>query len=393
VRVGISFKSKFLDIDKISYLKKKSLLQQEKRRDISYFKASNKICSTFKAEVSDLRYICEQLKNAFERYEPLVQSESPENKINLEQAVLEVFVEEYYPIINNLMNKIALLVKDKDKDKDKDKYLDDIYKEYFRHHLLDLFLTAPFINRSYKKPLGYAGDYEMMNMLYQNQYEGKTLFGKFLNGHIWQSPASQAVRNRVPYLVNKMLMILSDSTPKIGASITSIGCGPAKEVQEFILHGIEADNCEFNLIDAERSALRYCQDKVLEAKHSRGVGTKIKILNKSVAEILRNKNNPLSAKQDLIYSVGLFDYLSADLCISLIRIFYENLKPNGTLIIGNFDPSNETRNYMEYAMEWHLIYRNGQDMLDLASSLTDKAECFVEKEATKTNNFLVVKKG
>jgi hypothetical protein len=37
--------------------------------------------------------------------------------------------------------------------------------EYFRKKLYDLIYQAPFANRTFHKPLGYAGDYEMMNIM------------------------------------------------------------------------------------------------------------------------------------------------------------------------------------------------------------------------------------
>ena len=44
-----------------------------------------------------------------------------------------------------------------------------------------LLLSSPFLYRAYQKPLGYAGDYEMVNMIARDPYEGGSLFAKVVN--------------------------------------------------------------------------------------------------------------------------------------------------------------------------------------------------------------------
>ena len=39
------------------------------------------------------------------------------------------------------------------------------HEAYLRRHLHPLLLCSPFAYRTYQKPLGYAGDYEMVNMI------------------------------------------------------------------------------------------------------------------------------------------------------------------------------------------------------------------------------------
>ena len=41
----------------------------------------------------------------------------------------------------------------------------DIHRVYVQRDLHPLMLRSPFLHRSYVKPLGYAGDYEMVNMM------------------------------------------------------------------------------------------------------------------------------------------------------------------------------------------------------------------------------------
>jgi hypothetical protein len=67
--------------------------------------------------------------------------------------------------------------------------------------LLHSFLKeSPFLRRALEKPLGYAGDFEMMNMLYRDPWEGKTALGRALNVCFTNEPAAIANKNRIAYL-------------------------------------------------------------------------------------------------------------------------------------------------------------------------------------------------
>jgi extracellular factor (EF) 3-hydroxypalmitic acid methyl ester biosynthesis protein len=48
---------------------------------------------------------------------------------------------------------------------------------------------------------------------------------------------------------------------------------------------------------------------------------------------------------------------------------YELLVPGGQMVIGNFHPDNPNKLYMEYWVDWILIYRTEQEFKDLANNL------------------------
>lgn len=56
-----------------------------------------------------------------------------------------------------------------------------VHKSYVRRQLHPIVLCSPFLFRTFTKPLGYAGDYEMMNMMLRDPYEGSSAFAKILN--------------------------------------------------------------------------------------------------------------------------------------------------------------------------------------------------------------------
>jgi chemotaxis methyl-accepting protein methylase len=71
---------------------------------------------------------------------------------------------------------------------------------------------------------------------------------------------------------------------------------------------------------------------------------------------------------DLIYSAGLFDYLTDRTAASLIEVLVAKLRPGGRLVLGNYTPANDGRGYMEGMMDWRLIYRHEEDLVRLAKT-------------------------
>src|SRR5665811_661214 len=78
------------------------------------------------------------------------------------------------------------------------------HRAYGRRQIHPLVLCAPFVYRTFQKPLGYAGDYEMVRMILRDPYEGSSLFAKMVNFYFWGQAPAEAHRNRIKYLTEKI---------------------------------------------------------------------------------------------------------------------------------------------------------------------------------------------
>jgi hypothetical protein len=97
--------------------------------------------------------------------------------------------------------------------------------------------------------------------------------------------------------------------------------------------------------------------------------------------------------RQLIYSAGLFDYLSDRSFTALLGALHEALAPGGQMLVGNVDVSNPTRYFMEYFAEWFLIHRSRNQLLDKARLLRPAPTVSrVESEPLGVNLFLVLEK-
>ncbi len=74
-------------------------------------------------------------------------------------------------------------------------------------------------------------------------------------------------------------------------------------------------------------------------------------------------------KYDLVYSTGLFDYLDATTGRRLLRTMFDLLRPGGQVVVANFLPGIRDLGYMEVFMDWQLVYRTRQEMIDITMEI------------------------
>ncbi len=264
------------------------------------------------------------------------------------------------------------------------------HRAYFRLHVLPLIAESPLLRRSFEKPLGYAGDYEMMNMLYRDHAEGTTLFGKALNVYAAREGAAQANINRLEFLGDHIRQLAAASDrPRI--RIASVGCGPAREIAVLLSKTPEIGRrLEIALIDQEERSIAYCERTL--APLVRNTGARIQFIRESVRKLVTTKRLAEAlGERELIYSAGLFDYLSERMFGALLGTLYSAVSPGGHLIIGNVNAQNPSRWMMEYYCDWFLNHRTGDELQILGDSLVPApAKIAVTSEPTGINLFLHV---
>jgi extracellular factor (EF) 3-hydroxypalmitic acid methyl ester biosynthesis protein len=242
------------------------------------------------------------------------------------------------------------------------------HQDFVRRHWHKLFLGSPFGHRTYHKPIGYAGDYEMMNMIYRHQPEGRLLYEQLIHLLLVSQWPAKSVRNRVAHLGENIL----NETARVAragktARILNVGCGPAREVQDFLRESRLSNQADFMLIDFNEETLLHAAQKLVEVKRQFSRCTPIRTEQISVYELLkrtqRRSNN--AEKFDLIYCAGLFDYLAPDTCRALMELWHDSLSPGGLMLVANMTDTKPFRHFIEFILDWQLIYRNSREILSL----------------------------
>ncbi|ROR03192.1 cyclic nucleotide-binding domain-containing protein [Desulfosoma caldarium] len=260
-----------------------------------------------------------------------------------------------------------------------------IFKEVFPY-----LMRSRFAERAYYKPKGYAGDYLMMEMIYRHEPSGDGKLGFLVDAWCLNAPASRAVRGRRSLLAEELKRrVLERTHTSDPIRILNLACGPSRELFDFLKSCPETHRVEATLMDADVEALHYTNTAVNTFPHR----ATIRYLNDNAVRWALGRTRQELAPQDIIYSAGLTDYLDRRLFTALVRRCYEQLKPEGCLIIGNFSPQNPNRAIMDHILQWKLIYRTEKDLRNIFAETPfgHRVSCLCEPEGI--NLFAVAYRG
>jgi len=255
-------------------------------------------------------------------------------------------------------------------------------------------LSGASWNRAYTKPLGYPGDYQVMNYAYNLSLEGETAYAKFC--HRLGTSTGEFITTRMT-MTKQAIANLSSKAAKKGQSsfkVASLGCGPAQEITNFLNTATLPLSMEFTLIDQDHDALSYAYNSTYPQVARLDGKAAVKCLHATFLEFLATgKLFRKLEKQNLIYAVGLADYLGKKRATRLVNDLYSNLLPGGTLIIGCMRSSETSLEWqVEYVTDWTLVHRNEEEMLELAYDLEEEATREIAIDSTGNCHLLIVTK-
>jgi len=238
------------------------------------------------------------------------------------------------------------------------------HRNFAQTALHPLLLRAPFVYRTFAKPMGYAGDYEMVNQMLSDPRQGNSTYFQIINTMFIRCIVAQAHRNRIDILVDYLKKAADRAErEQRDISILNVGCGPAVEIQRFIAQYPHPERLMFKLMDFSEETLAYTRSCIEKACQAHGKRVQVEYIHESVNQLLKRaskKDDPLDEqlKLDFVYCAGLFDYLSDKVCARLLQYFVSRSNVGGTVLVTNVHSSNPERHGMEHLLEWHLIYRD-----------------------------------
>ncbi len=237
------------------------------------------------------------------------------------------------------------------------------YLKYAQDLLTPYFYESEFGKRAVDKPLGYAGDYEMMNQIYRRKIHSDDLFSQVIHKCMIETKTCNSVRYRRELLNNYFLKKFSTQADDLRT--LSVASGPAQELQDFIKESSEIIKpcATFDLLDLDKTSLVYAQSKLNEISIDLGKDINLNFINANVIHMAFKKIERIpSNTYDFIYSAGLYDYLDNNVSKVLTDYLYDILKPGGTLLIGNFSNLNTEKVFTDLVLDWFLIHKSHEDL-------------------------------
>lgn len=257
---------------------------------------------------------------------------------------------------------------------------------YLRRMAWHFIVGSEIHRRTNLKPRGYAGDAEMMRLIYENQPAGHHAFNRLLHKHAVSKPSAEAVRARRGLVAGVLREVDARFGHPTPFRFLSVASGPAWELRDVFLSRADARRLECVLLDQDAQALEAARASVtaLEAEHGPIHATAV---NESVRTMLRDRGlRDRLGRFQYVYSMGLFDYLTPPVAHAVLSRLYDLVAPGGSLVAGNFHVANRSRVYMDYWMDWPLYYRTEEAFRAVADGL--EADVSVTYDPTGCQMFL-----
>jgi extracellular factor (EF) 3-hydroxypalmitic acid methyl ester biosynthesis protein len=228
------------------------------------------------------------------------------------------------------------------------------------HDLFQILQADPYASYSFRKPRGYPGDAVLMDFIYGSGSSGAVLessseLGRSIFRQISQNPAFPAIQGRRDLLARRIEAACQENQ---GCRILSVACGHLREGG--VLRKRETPRpARFVALDQDEASLA-----LVASEHEE---SGVECLRESAMRLLSNHFD--IGEFDLIYSAGLYDYLSDEFSTRLLQGLVRRLAPGGTQLVANMLPDIPACGYMEAVMDWWLIYRTPEQMAEMGNQV------------------------
>jgi len=244
------------------------------------------------------------------------------------------------------------------------------------------------IKRAYEKPRGYPGDYQMLEYIYDNKPISKDI-GYCGDEYILQDDYVIAVRSRK----DMMQIILRDYIKNAAASalnILNLGCGSCRELKGLFAEGsIPKPSLTFNLVDQDEEALDFCKKNLSKLPSN----LRFNFFQENIVSLSRDKKYcELFQGQDLIYSIGLADYLPDMFLGSLMQFCFQLLKPQGKLVIAHKNVIEYKASAPDWFCEWYFFPRGKEKLSEIVKANIGDAYIDYRDEESKRIFFVIISK-
>lgn len=347
-----------------------------------------KVSAEYKNVVSDLQHFLMDFRLWVEQVEAGMRGQTEQSERQLAESIAACA----FPVLDTLFEKYERVASQIAPGQE------GAHQVYVRRQLQPLLLCAPFANRAVTKPMGYAGDYGIVNMILDDPHQGDSLYAKILHRWFVKQPPAEAHRNRVKYLTARLHeeAMRAARSPQKRMRAYNVGAGPAREVQEFMAAHELSNAGDITLVDFSEETLAHGK-KVLEASRARnGRETQLRFVKKSVAQLLKSEgkilNRTLAQQYEFVYCAGLFDYLTDAVCREFMEVLYGMVAPGGLLVATNVDAGNPIKHWLAYVLEWPLIYRNHSDMAVMRPSQASPEDMRIMSDPTGVNIYIEIRK-
>ena len=220
-----------------------------------------------------------------------------------------------------------------------------------REQLNPWFLRSRYWNRAYLKPHGYAGDFRMLEWIYDLERSdcadpAQPAVVNVLDRLFAGLHSAQSVWRRRAWFARLVRDRLERSPRPL--RVLDIACGGSRYLRDVIDGRVDV-----TFVDQDPSALAFVDQWLPAGSTARLLCAPVRKLPDLLAP---------GAEFDLVISTGLFDYLPDADAAALAAQMYALRAPGGNVVICNFAPCDPSRTVTDWICEWPLIYRDAAQL-------------------------------
>ncbi|GLQ07871.1 hypothetical protein [Sneathiella chinensis] len=386
-KVALELTNGYLDIQKIIETHDDLALNRHIRTGL--LDQSSLVPADYKEIVADALYLLRSARQTLQKVEQEFKSDSPRRESRINDVIIEC--EQHVHSRWKELSKRAMVTVNSMRSNPEAM---QAAKAYTEKTLTPELVTGASWGRAYEKPLGYPGDYEVMNYAYNLALLGDTAYDKLC--HRLGTSTGEFIAARMTMVKQKIAELAAQAAAEGQTEFraASLGCGPAQEVANFLQNQEIPLPVHFTLIDQDHDALSYAYKNSYPEVVRLDGRASVNCLHATFVEFLATGAlfEKLD-KQDLIYAVGLVDYLTDRRACKMVDDLYASLRPGGTLLIGSMKDSDISLEWqVEFITDWQLEYRTEEEMLNMAVNLPADATLRVLPDSTGHCHILEVKK-
>ncbi len=245
-------------------------------------------------------------------------------------------------------------------------------KKLFRKLLFKYIKGSKYFYYGLTKPKGYPGDFKIIEAIYNNKISSTKGLDNLLDAYFMRDSYVQVVRDRKTWTREYLKKYISKSS-KNEIRILNLACGSCRDIRELEsdFHPQKKQKVQFDFIDQDLETINWSK-KRLKNKESFVHYFKRSDVLKYVLSFSKNYQRK---SYDLIYSIGLIDYLPDSYLGPMIKNSLKLLKPQGVLLLAHKNSRKVYAAVADWMCDWRFIPRTKEEVRKLiCKNVLDKKQ-------------------
>jgi extracellular factor (EF) 3-hydroxypalmitic acid methyl ester biosynthesis protein len=233
----------------------------------------------------------------------------------------------------------------------------------YREAIWPWFGKSWCMQRALTKPRGYPGDAVLLTAIYEGVAKSRGL-GGYLDRYFLNTTLGRAVPARM-WEARRFLMEELDQR-RGRVHVMDVACGSCREY----LGGFESSaerETTFTCIDNDPETLEFAKEQTQAALIRSGISSKFTRYN-ALRMVSGDSNVRRFGRADVIYSVGLCDYIPDEYLIPLLAGWRETLNPGGVVYVAFKDMKLYDKTEYQWLTDWYFFQRTTEECRQLFAS-------------------------